>query len=302
MQNKLIVILGASGTKKTALSIDIAKRFNCEIINSDAFQVYKEINIGINKPKPYQLNCVKHHLIDNISIFDKWDVSIFQKEFEKIYQEIIQRNKVVILCGGSHLYVDSIVSGYNFTKYNLDNLIELLDKQKSNDDLYKYILDKDPIYAGKISINNRRRLLRTVALMQTENLTKTEINNRNIPKYKTLIIMTYKSRDQLYKYLDQRTEEMIKGGWSDEVKSLLIKYGDQISNLKALKALGYPEIINSILNKTPINKELIKQKIRKFAKRQITWCNNKFPNKIVFDYLNPDYDSLYKKIEDFLNE
>ncbi len=300
--NKLIVIIGPSGTKKTALSIDIAKHFDAEIINSDAFQVYKELNVGINKPSAEQLAQIPHHLINNISIFDEWDVSLFQKAFEQKYDEIKKRNHPIILCGGSHLYVDAIVSGYNFTEHLLDDLINELDQKYSNEELYDFIKEHDQEYSEKISVNNRRRLLRTVALIKTEKTSKTSIANRNKPKYKTLVIMTTKDREQLYKYLNKRTLEMLDNSWTNEVKELVNKYGESIVHLKALKAIGYPEVLNHVLFGTELNKELIQQKIRKLAKMQLTWCNNKFPNKYIFDYLNPNYEELYAVIKDFLND
>lgn len=299
INNKLIIIAGPTCTSKNSLAMMIAKNFNGEIINADAFQVYKDINIGVNKPSMKNMVEIKHHLISFLNYNDPWDIALFQEKFNLIYKQIISRNKIAILCGGSHMYIDSILSGYNLTKYNLDNEIKNLDENYSNEKLYKYILDNDSEYAQKISINNRRRLLRVVAIMQKENESMTNLNKKNKSLYDSLLIICSKDRQEIYNSINKRVLELLSNDkWLNEVKDLLVK-NKEIINYQCFKAIGYKEVYDAIIHNKIINFEIIQQKTRQYAKRQLTWCNNKFKNyknKIIYDWNNPiDINSIIQR-------
>lgn len=297
---KIIIILGPTCSKKNSLAKIIAKEFLCPIVNADPFQTYKELNVGVNKPTENELHQYNYFFVNNNSIFDNWDVSIFQKQFYALCDSI--NNETVILCGGSHLYIDSIVSGYNFTEMDLDAYINELDKKFTNEQLYDYIVQNDYEYSQKISINNRRRLLRSVAVMQSENTTMTSIANSNKPKYKSIVICCNKPREELYNAINNRVDLMINNGWINEVQQLYTKYGEQLTSLKAFKAIGYNEILESIKTNSPLNIEYIKQKTRRLAKMQLTWCNNKFINKLEYEHNKTNPLEILEKVKEFLNE
>ncbi|MDE6472865.1 MAG: tRNA (adenosine(37)-N6)-dimethylallyltransferase MiaA [Ureaplasma sp.] len=298
--NKLIVVIGPTCSKKNSIANYLARKFNGSIINADAFQVYKQINVGVNKPNQAELNSIPHYLINNINYNDSWDISIFKDSFFNVYNEIINENRIPIMCGGSHLYVDSIVSGYNFTEHDLTDLMNKYD-QLSNQELYDIIVEKDYEYAQKISVNNRRRLLRACALMEKEEVNMTQLALRNKPLFKTLVIMSYKDREIIYEQINQRVEQMLSNNWKQEIVELVNQYGDDIINSQCFKAIGYKEIYDSIFNNKPLDIELIKQKTRRLAKAQMTWCKNKFPNKFVFDWNKNQLSDLDCLVEEFLN-
>ena len=299
MKNKLITIIGPTAAKKTTLAHRIAQKINGAIINADAFQVYKQLNAGVNKPPKQQMKEIDYYFIDNINYWDEWNISIFQKEFDAIYKKIISENKVPILCGGSHLYIDCILKGYDLTK-TLDDSIQKEIEKWTNDDLYNYIFKYDKTSAQKICISNRKRLLRCVAILKmNNNLPKSEtdyINNK--PKYNSLVIMVNKDRETLYNDINNRFDQFVDQGWIDEVNKLILQYPDIVYS-NAFKAIGYSEIANSILNMDKIDLDSIKKKTRHLAKRQLTWCNNKFLDKIIYDYQNGDFDNLLEKIINF---
>lgn len=296
---KLITIIGPTAAKKTTLAHKIALEINGAIINADAFQVYKQINAGVNKPPKSQMKEIDYYFIDNVNYWDEWNISIFQKEFDIIYEKIISENKVPILCGGSHLYIDCILKGYDLSK-TIDDKILIDIESWSNEQLFEYIFKYDKTSAQKIGINNRKRLIRCVAILKMNNnqpKTITDIEN-NHQKYDSLVIMVNKDREILYEDINKRFDKFVDDGWIIEVKQLLNEYPD-IINSNAFKAIGYSEIANSLVNNCEIDLETIKKKTRHLAKRQLTWCNNKFNNKIIFNYLDDNIYELIKKIKKF---
>ena len=258
---KVIFIVGPTSSGKSKLAIEIAKYFDCEIINADCFQVYQELNIGTNKPTIEQQENIKHHLIDCLSINDKWDIKKFKNSAENI---IDNANKTIIVVGGSNLYIDCLVNNYDLSTPERSNIYSNL----SNKELYNNLYSIDEELAIKIGINNKKRLERAL-----ENI-KNNKNKNNLPiKYQSFFIFINPNREELYKKINNRVDQMIEQGWLDEIKYLVNKYD---KNLNAFKAIGYNEIIKNNLELNQIIIEKIKKQTRNYAKRQITWCKNKF--------------------------
>ena len=295
---KLIVIIGPTGSKKTTLAHLIAKHIGGEIINGDVFQMYKEINIGINKPSLTMMQEIKYHLINNLSITDKYSICDYQNDFGNEYNKIIDANKIPILCGGSHLYIDCIIRGYSFNNVVQDEYQKL--DNWSTLELENYLKMND--YESYLKFrNNHQRLQRTVALLKTNHNQKKsdfEIAN-NVAKYQTLVIMTNKEKQKIYDEVDQRTLLFLKNNWAKEVLDLFNKYGNQLKDFQAMKAIGYSEILNSIIENREINIAKIQQKTRHLVKHQLTWCNNKFTNKLLFNFHTDNLNNLLIKIKEF---
>ena len=295
---KLIVIIGPTGSKKTTLAHLIAKHIGGEIINGDVFQMYKEINIGINKPSLTMMQEIKYHLINNLSITDKYSIYDYQNDFANEYNKIIDAHKIPILCGGSHLYIDCIIRGYSFNNVVQDEYQKL--DNWSTLELENYLKMND--YESYLKFrNNHQRLQRTVALLKTNHNQKKsdfEIAN-NVAKYQTLVIMTNKEKQKIYDEVDQRTLLFLKNNWAKEVLDLFNKYGNQLKDFQAMKAIGYSEILNSIIENREINIAKIQQKTRHLVKHQLTWCNNKFTNKLLFNFYTDNLNNLLIKIKEF---
>lgn len=295
---KLIVIIGPTGSNKTTLAHLIAKHIGGEIINGDVFQMYKEINIGINKPSLTMMQEIKYHLINNLSITDKYSIYDYQNDFANEYNKIIDAHKIPILCGGSHLYIDCIIRGYSFNNVVQDEYQKL--DNWSTLELENYLKVND--YESYLKFrNNHQRLQRTVALLKTNHNQKKsdfEIAN-NVAKYQTLVIMTNKEKQQIYDEVDQRTLLFLKNNWAKEVLDLFNKYGNQLKDFQAMKAIGYSEILNSIIENREINITKIQQKTRHLVKHQLTWCNNKFTNKLLFNFHTDNLNNLLIKIKEF---
>lgn len=299
MDKKLIVIIGPTAAKKSQLAHLIARHFHGAVINGDAFQIYKEINVGVNKPSQEEILDVPYYLIDEISWRDSWSIAHFQKRFDEAYNDIINHHQMPILCGGSHLYTDCIIHGYDLSidTSQYENEIQ----NWTNQELLDYINQYDPISANKIGLNNLKRLQRCVVLLKANNnqpKSETDILS-NRPQYDCLVIMVTKDRQLLYDKINQRFDQMFSDDkWTKEVQDL-INQDPNIIYSQAFKAIGYCEIANALLNNTIVDTDKLKQKTRQLAKRQLTWCNNKFPNKIVFDFDKDDLNEIFKKIEEF---
>lgn len=298
---KLIVIIGPTASKKTTLAHHLALNINGEIINGDVFQMYRDINAGVNKPNEQQLQEVNYHLLNQLNVLENYSIFNYQKDFELTYRTIDKKNKPVILCGGSHLYLDAIIKGYDLSNSEIQKYYEIVDKW-SDDQLIKYLQKYDPISLQK-TLNNFHRMKRAVAYLKANNNQpkyKLEQQN-NKPKYNTLVIMTNKAREELYNDINHRFDSFFKNNaWIHEVKELINQYGENIINSQAFKAIGYREIAQHLINKCSLDLEKIKTKTRHLAKHQLTWCNNKFNNKIMFNYENDNFEALLTKVKKFL--
>lgn len=292
--NKMIIIVGPTASGKSDLAIKLAKNLNLEIINADAFQVYKEINAGINKPTKNELKEVKHYFINSKSISDQWNIKIFQNEFN----ELNKLKKNFIICGGSNLYIDAIINNYNLkeinNEINLDNY--------SNKELWDMLNKLDYEESQKININNTKRLkhsLKIILSNKEKKSTKDLNNNKCLFEY--ILINVDIDRESLYEKINKRVYEMIDMDWKEEVKAIMEAKFD-FENNNALKAIGYKEVFDSIKNNIEIDINSIQKRTRNYAKRQITWIKNKFKINFTFNKEKTNYEEILKNCKDFLNE
>ncbi len=281
--SKIIVIVGPTTSHKTKLAILIANKFNGEIINADAYQVYRDMSIGTNAPTTEELSSAKFHLNQTISLKDEWDIKKFQTLCFKTIDQLLNKNKLPIIVGGSNLYVESVIKNYDLSANKRSCEYDQYDNQK----LYDLLSKLNPKLADKIGINNRRRLTRALEVINQKN-DKKALEKTNKPIYDYLMIeCNYPTRQELYYSINHKVDEMVKSGWEDEVKTIIDKYpGTDLSKFIGFKAIGYGDIYYAINNNIKVDYEKIKQKIRHYAKRQITWINNKYPQHLLFNQTN----------------
>lgn len=281
--SKIIVIVGPTTSHKTKLAILIANKFNGEIINADAYQVYRDMSIGTNAPTTEELSSAKFHLNQTISLKDEWDIKKFQTLCFKTIDQLLNKNKLPIIVGGSNLYVESVIKNYDLSANKRSCEYDQYDNQK----LYDLLSKLNPKLADKIGINNRRRLTRALEVINQKN-DKKALEKTNKPIYDYLMIeCNYPTRQELYDSINHKVDEMVKSRWEDEVKTIIDKYpGTDLSKFIGFKAIGYGDIYYAINNNIKVDYEKIKQKIRHYAKRQITWINNKYPQHLLFNQTN----------------
>ena len=288
MKKKLITIVGPTAVGKTDLAIKLANLFNTEIISADSRQFYKELNIGTAKPSKLELESNKHHLINNISINDDYNISQFQNDADKIILDVFSKNKYAILVGGSGLYIDAVL-------YGIDKIPKVRPsvRKKLNDEfernglksLTAKLTELDPESLKTIDINNPRRVIRALEVTISTKLPYSSFlkTKNKKSKYNEIIIGLNKDRAQLHYLINTRVDQMIQKGLVEEVRSLI-----KSRNKNALNTIGYSEIFNYLDNEYSheMAVEKIKTNSRRYAKRQLTWFNS---NKSIRWFMN-EYD------------
>lgn len=278
MKKKLITISGPTASGKTSLSLKLAEHLNCSIISCDSRQFYKEMSIGTAVPLKNELKKIDHYCIQHKSIKETYTIGDFKDEAHKILKKLFKNNDFVIMTGGSGLYMDSVVSGLDdFPK--IDPVIrEVLNKNfKSKGIIYlqKKLKELDPKYYSIVDLNNHRRIIRALEVCISEkqpysNFLNKKNNTSN--KFKTVNLSIETNRDDLYKKINSRVDQMIEDGLVEEVNSLY-KYKD----LNPLNTVGYKEIFDFIDGKSTLIEAIdkIKQNTRRYAKRQLTWLKKR---------------------------
>ncbi len=294
MNNQLVTIIGPTAIGKTDLAIKIAEFYKTEIVSADSRQFYRELNIGTAKPSSSELSKIKHHLINNKSIQEQYNINDFEKDAIESINSIYKKNKVAVLVGGSGLFINSVL-------YGLDEIPEIDENIRNS--LYsdmdslgiKTLQEKlkllDPNSYENIDIDNPRRLIRALEVTigsgkpYSSFLKKTK-KTRN---FNIITIGLNQDRADLYEKINTRVDNMIKDGLIDEVKGLL-----ELKNLKTLNTIGYSEVfkyIDGVYSKDECINE-IKKNTRRYAKRQLTW----FKSIENVKWVSPNYD-----LKDVLN-
>ena len=273
----VIVICGPTASGKTALSIELAKRINGEIVSADSMQIYKDMNIGSAKVTNEEMQGIKHYLIDCVSPDERYSVANYKKDAMKAIEEIISKGKNPIVVGGTGLYVDSLIYGIEYNDIKIDEeyrkKLEEINKKEGLEILYKKALEIDPEAMKKISVNDSKRIMRVLEIYHSTGKTKTqqelESRTKEIP-YNYKVFAINMDREKLYDRINRRVDIMIENGLVDEVKSLLSKYKEFPT---AMQGLGYKEVKDYLEFKLSYEEmiEKIKQESRKYAKRQLTW-------------------------------
>ena len=295
---KVIVITGPTGVGKTKLSVMLAKYLNSEIINSDAYQIYQDMNIGTAKPTEKEMGGVKHHLMGFLSPLSNFSIHDYQIIVRKKIDEFWENSLVPIMVGGSGLYIDSVLYDYRFNEDGRNRENEKQYDDLSNEELHKILESLNKESADSIHPNNRKRVLRAIELAQN-NSSYEERTLKNNPVYDFLLIFQM----MIEMFYIARVDEMFENGLLEEVTNL---YPDKLGE-QAKKAIGYSELyayLGGFISQEEAN-FLIKQHSRNYAKRQLTWYRNhknvNFVNVNVQD-LNSTLDEIKELVDNFLNK
>jgi tRNA dimethylallyltransferase len=284
--NKLIVIAGPTTSGKTQVSIDLAKELNTEIISCDSRQFFKEISIGTAKPSDSQLKEVKHHFISNISVNDKYSAGQYENDAIKLLDQLFLKNETVILTGGSGLYMDAVMYGFDEmekVENAARNELNSLYKQDGIVVLQNMLAKLDPAYYKQVDLNNPHRLIRALEVILSTGVPYSEQRHgeKKHRDFEIVLIGLDVEREKLYERINTRVDEMMKQGLLAEVKSVA-----EHKFLNALQTVGYKELFDFLDGKMDLQEavDLIKQNTRRFAKRQMTWLRRY--NEII--WLKPE--------------
>lgn len=277
MKPKVIVICGPTASGKTALSIQLAKEINGEIISADSMQIYKYMDIGSAKVTKEEMQGIKHYMLDVVEPNKRYSVAEYKLEAEKCIEEILSRNKTPIVIGGTGLYIDALIYGIEFSDIKIDEeyrkyLTNLCEKE-GLEKLYNMAVEIDPQAMKIISNNDKKRIMRVLEIYHETGKTKTEQeieSRKNEVKYDYKVFAINWDREKLYERINKRVDIMIEQGLIEEVKDLLSKYENMPT---AIQGLGYKEVkeyLDGDLTKEEMIEKL-KMETRRYAKRQFTW-------------------------------
>ena len=271
---KVIVIIGTTAVGKTSMSIKLAKHLNTQIINGDAMQVYKGLNIVTDKISKDKMDGVTHHLLDIKNIDEDYSVEEYQQNIRNLISKINNEGNIPIIVGGTGLYIKAALYDYSFQKEEISNKeVEKIYEDKSNEELHDLLRSLDEASANAIHKNNRRRVLRAIAIYNATGNKKSDIisSQKHELLYDALIIGLELDKDVVNKKIDDRIEEMFNEGLIEEVKN-------NKTTSTASKAIGYKEVSSYLNNEISLQeaKDLMKIHTHQYAKRQRTWFKNQF--------------------------
>lgn len=280
LKQKLIVLIGPTAVGKTKLSIELAKKFNGEIISGDSMQIYKRMDIGTAKITREEMDGVPHHLIDIKEPDEGFSTAEFQEVVRVKIDEISSRGKLPLIVGGTGLYIQSVIYDYQFTDAPSDPVFRsLLEKQAEEHGVvfvHDLLKQNDPESALRIHPNNIRRVIRALEINHCTGQTQSELQVQQSPEplYNTAIIGLTMDRELLYNRINQRVDLMMSQGLLDEVKDF---YEKGLRDCQSIQAIGYKELYDYFDGKISLEAsvEILKQNSRRYAKRQLTWFRNK---------------------------
>ncbi len=301
-KNYLIVVIGPTAIGKTALSIEIAKHFKCDIVSCDSRQFFTEMNIGTAVPSTYELSQAKHHFIQNKSIDQNYSVGDFEREALELLQDLFTQNPIQVMVGGSGLYVNAILQGLDEFPDVDPSIRETLNAQlleQGLEVLQNRLKDLDPIHYKQVALDNPQRVIRALEIcIGTGKAYSSFLNKKqHIRNFTPIVIGLHADRQIMYQRINKRVDSMMEQGLLDEATSLYDK-----RNNNALQTVGYREIFSYLDGQCDLNKAIedIKTNTRRFAKRQITWFK-RTPEVHWFDYQTP-LKAIVETIEENLKK
>jgi tRNA dimethylallyltransferase len=297
-KQKLLVIIGPTAVGKTKLSIELAKRYNGEIISGDSMQIYRGMDIGTAKIKTEEMEGIPHHLIDIKEPDESFSVAEFQQLVRAKISEITSKGKLPIIVGGTGLYIQAVIYDYQFSEAPADEQFRLELEERANEigneALHLELTKVDPESASQIHPNNVRRVIRALEIFHCTGKIMSDYQNNQQPDllYETALIGLTMEREKLYERINMRVDMMISEGLLEEVSEL---HKQGFRDCQSIQAIGYKEIYDFLDGKVSLDiaVENLKQNSRRYAKRQLTWFRNKMEVKW---YDMTDVSNLSKKI------
>ena len=302
---KLFAVVGPTASGKTALSIELARRMGGEIVCCDSMQIYRRMEIGTAKPTAEERSAVPHRMFDLADPEEPYSCADYVRDAASEIGEITARGVIPILCGGTGLYLDSLLRGGSFEETEVDPALReelrLFAEREGNHALHERLRAVDPASAEAIHENNVKRVIRALEIFYGTGMTKTEADKRSraveSPYDATVIGLRFESRELLYRRIDRRVELMLEAGLLEETRRLRDE-GVFERNATAAQAIGYKELLGYLDGKAGLAEsvETLKRATRRYAKRQMTW----FGAKEYVRWLTLDREGEMKPAEEIL--
>lgn len=310
MNDKIIAVAGPTASGKSALALELCKRLDGELISLDSMQIYRGLDIGTAKPTKAEQAEVRHHMIDICEPTENFSAAEFAERAHKVIADVQSRGKKAVLCGGTGLYLDTVLGRLDFGEIESDEKLrgELIAFAEKNgaEALHERLREIDPQAAEKIHPNNVRRVARAIEIYELTGKTKTEHDREAISDspYESLIIgLDYDDREVLYSRINRRVDAMIEAGLEGEVRSLVSR-GLLSAESTAGQAIGYKEMLGYIAGDCSLGDavEKIKLGTRRYAKRQLTWLRRNPDIKWLYPDKLGDFQSLVGEAEKIIGK
>lgn len=293
MKQKLLIIAGPTGVGKTELSIKLSKLLDGEVISADSMQIYKHMDIGSAKVTNEEMDGIKHHMIDVVMPDKSFTVVDYKNMAEKEIDDVINKNKLPIIVGGTGLYINSLTCNMNFTEAESDveyrKHLEDLANEKGNNYVHNLLKEIDPISYEKIHANNLKRVIRALEVYKVSGKpfsSFTDLDTFYQSKYDIYYYVLTMNRDKLYSRINNRVDKMFSDGLLEEcIKLKELGYN---TSMQSMQGIGYKEVLYYLDNKISLKEaiDMIKQGSRNYAKRQLTWFKKdprvKFIDKDIY--------------------
>lgn len=308
MKKKVLILAGPTGVGKTELSIELAKKLNGEIISADSMQIYKYMDIGSAKITKEEMKEIPHHMIDIIDPSENFSVSEYKDKGSAILEQILDKNKLPMIVGGTGLYINSLTCNMNFSETDKDDVyriyLENLAMEKGNEYIHEMLKDIDPISYKEIHYNNLKRVIRALEVYKLTGKAFSSYNSGEDfykSEYDTSLFVLTMNREKLYERINKRVDIMIEKGLVDEC--IMLKERGYTSSMQSMQGIGYKEMLFYLENKISFEDavDMIKQGSRNYAKRQLTWFRRD-PRAIFLDKDELSDDIIVSKIQDDINK
>lgn len=304
MKHLILCVVGPTASGKTKLSIELAKRYDGEVLSCDSMQIYRGMTIGTAKPTPEEMDGVPHHMIDVADPGEAFSVSRYVEMADPIVQDILSRGKTCVIVGGTGLYVDSLIAGRSFAPFpetGKRQELEALAAEQGIDAVLDILRRHDPDSAARLHPSDQRRIIRAAEVWLETGKTITQHNRETQaipPKYSPLWLgLDFTDRAELYARIDRRVDLMMAGGLIEEIQSLL--HNGTPPTATALQAIGYKEPMAALRGEMTMAEAVdkIKQESRRYAKRQLTWFRRNKDIHWIYNREPVRFDAVWEQAE-----
>ena len=309
MAPPIIVVCGPTATGKTKLGVALAQRFHGEVVSADSMQLYRGMAIGTAQPTLEEMGGIPHHMLAVADPREPYSVGRYVEEAGRCLEDILRRGKQPILVGGTGLYIDSLLSGRDFSPKPPGNSRARLQARAAQEGLqalWAELQGIDPAAAARVHPNDEKRILRALEVWYDTGETISQHNQRTQavpPRYQAVtLLLNYRERQDLYARIDQRVDEMMARGLLDEAKALLANRVPQ--DATAMQAIGYKELLPALAGQCPLEDAvaLVKLRSRQYAKRQLSWFRRNQGGKWFYLEKIPNFPVLLQDSTDFVRE
>ena len=307
--NSIICIAGPTASGKTALAVELAKKYHGEVVSCDSMQVYQRMDIGTAKPTEEEMQGIPHHMLDVAQAWEDFSVSRYCAQAAPIVDDIIARGKTAIIAGGTGLYMDSLIRGNEFAPFPSTGVREALEKRAETEgtqSLLEELAGIDPESAGRLHPSDRKRIIRALEVYRETGITITEHNRRTrqVPdRYHPLWLgLDFSDRAALYRRIDRRVEQMLEAGLLEGIRSLLDSGIPETCT--AMQAIGYKEFLPVLRGERPLSDAVgeVCQSSRRYAKRQLTWFRRNRNIHWILREENQSSDEIIQEARRILQE